>query len=97
MVTVISRKVKNAESIKSYARERAAKYVYNLYEENSLSDECYISDDGSQASLNEAYVDSDIIMVRFANHGSSPIATEVHQQVEITGLLCCGNAKPDAV
>ena len=36
------------------------------------------------------------MMVRLGNHGVSPIAAEVMEQVEITGVLCLGNAKQDA-
>ena len=97
MVTVISCKVRDGESFKTWARDRAAKYVYDLKEENSISYEWYISDDSKEATLIEAYVDSDSMMVRFANHGASPIATEVLEQVEITSVLCLGNAKPDAI
>ena len=37
------------------------------------------------------------MMVRLANHMASPIAVEVMEQVEITGVLCLGNAKQDAI
>ena len=97
MVTVISCKVKDAERFKTWARNRAAKYVYDLKEENSISYEWHISDDGTEATLIEAYVNSDSMMVRLANHRASPIAAEVHEQVEITSFLCLVNAKPDAI
>ena len=37
------------------------------------------------------------MMVRLGNHMASPLATEVHEQVDITGVLCLGNAKQDAI
>ena len=37
------------------------------------------------------------MMVRLANHGASPIASEVFEYVDITSVLCLGNAKPDAI
>lgn len=37
------------------------------------------------------------MMVRLANHAESPIASEVMEQVEITGVLCLGNAKQNAI
>ena len=66
-------------------------------EENSISYEWHISDDGAVATLIESFVDSDAMMVRLANHAASPIAAEVMEQVEITGVLCLGNAKQDAI
>ena len=55
-----------------------------------------MSADGSQATLIESFIDSDSMMVRLANHGASPIATEVFEQVDIESVLCLGNAKQDA-
>ena len=66
-------------------------------EENSISYEWHISDYGASATLIESFVDSDAMMVRLANHMASPIAAEVMEQVEITGVLCLGNAKQDAI
>ena len=97
MVLVFNCKVKNAETFKKWSKDRAAKYVYDLEEENSLSYEWHISDDVTEATLIEAFVDSDSIMVRLGNHAASPLATEIHEQVEITGVLCLGNAKQDAI
>ena len=45
----------------------------------------------------ETFVDSDSMMVRLANHGASPLAAEVHDHVEMTGVLVLGNAKQDAI
>jgi len=56
-----------------------------------------VSTDCSQATLIESFMDSDSMMVRLANHGASPIATEVFEQVDIDSVLCLGNAKQDAI
>ena len=48
-------------------------------------------------TLIESFMDSDSMMVRLANHGASPIATEVFEQVDINSVLCLGNAKQDAI
>ncbi len=37
MVLIIDCKVKDADSFKTWSRDRAAKYVYDLKEENSIS------------------------------------------------------------
>ena len=94
---IVNCKVKDTESFKAWAKDRAAKYVYDLKEENSISYEGHISEDGTEATLIEAFVASDSMMVRLANHGASPLATEVHDHVEITGVLVLGNAKQDAI
>ena len=96
MVLVFNCKVKNADDFKAWSKDRAAKYVYECKEENTISYEWHISDDGSEATLIETFIDSDSMMVRLGNHGASPIAAEVMEQVEITGVLCLGNAKQDA-
>ena len=93
MVLIFNCKVKDVSSFKNWAKDRAAKYVYDLKEENSISYEWHISEDGTEATLIEAFIDSDSMMVRLANHEASPLATEVHEQVEITGVLCLGNAQ----
>ena len=97
MVLIISCKVKDADSFKTWSRDRASKYVYDLQEEKSISYEWHISADQTEATLIEAFVDSDSMMVRLGNHMTSPLATEVHEQVEIIGVLCLGNAKQDAI
>ncbi|MBT4566966.1 MAG: hypothetical protein HOC45_03540, partial [Marinovum sp.] len=68
VVLIINCKVKDSESFKNWSRDRASKYVYDLKEENSISYEWHISDDGSEATLIEAFVDSDSMMVRLGNH-----------------------------
>ena len=45
----------------------------------------------------ESFVDSDAMMVRLGNHAASPLATEVMEHVNITGVCCLGNAKQDAI
>ena len=97
MVLIFNCKVKDVSSFKNWAKDRAAKYVYDLKEENSISYEWHISEDGTEATLIEAFVDSDSMMVRLANHGASPLAAEVHDHVEMTGVLVLGNAKQDAI
>ena len=97
MVLIINCKVKDTESFKTWTKDRATKYVYDLKETNSISYEWHISEDGNEATLIEAFVDSDSMMVRLANHGASPLATEVHDHVEMTGVLVLGNAKQDAI
>ena len=97
MVLIIDCKVKDTEGFKTWARERAAKYVYELKEENSISYEWHISEDGSEATLIEAFTDSDAMMVRLGNHAASPLASEVLELIDITYVLCLGNAKPNSV
>ena len=97
MVLIIDCKVKDTEGFKTWARERAAKYVYELKEENSISYEWHISEDGSEATLIEAFTDSDAMMIRLGNHAASPLASEVLELLNITEVLCLGNVKPNAV
>lgn len=96
MVLIIQCRVKSAEEFKKWSRDRAAKYVYDLKEENSISYEWHISEDGTEATLIESFIDSDSMMVRLANHMASPLATEVFEHVDITNVLCLGHAQPDA-
>ena len=97
MVLIIDCKVKDIEEFKTWARDRAAKYVYELNEENSISYEWHVAKDGSDATLIEAFTDSDAMMVRLGNHAASPLASEVLELVDITDVLCLGNANPAAV
>ena len=97
MVLIISFDVKDASEFKTWSKDRASKYVHGLKEENSISYEWHISDDGASATLIESFVDSDAMMVRLANHRASPIADEIMEQTEITGVLCLGNAKQDVI
>ena len=72
MVLVFNCKVKSADDFKAWSKDRAAKYVYECNEENTISYEWHISDDGSEATLIETFKDSDSMMVRLGNHGASP-------------------------
>ena len=97
MVLIIDCKVKDIDGFKTWSRDRAAKYVYDLKEENSISYEWHISNDGTEATLIESFVDSDAMMVRLGNHAGSPLATEVMELIDFTKILCLGNAKNDAI
>jgi hypothetical protein len=97
MVLIIQCSVKNAAEFKQWSKDRASKYVYELKEQNSISYEWHLSADGTEATLIESFIDSDSMMVRLANHGASPLASEVFEHVDITSVLCLGNAKPDAI
>ena len=97
MVLIIQCNVKNAAEFKKWSKDRASKYVYELKEQNSISYEWHLSADGTEATLIESFIDSDSMMVRLANHGASPLASEVFEHVDITSVLCLGNAKPDAI
>lgn len=54
MVLIINCKVKDSESFKAWTKDRAAKDVYDLKEENTISYEWHISKDGTEATLIEA-------------------------------------------
>jgi hypothetical protein len=97
MVFIVNSKVKDTESFKTWTKDRAAKYVYDLKEENSISYEWHISEDGTEATPIETFVDSESMMVRLANHGASPLAAEVHDHVEMKSVRVLGNAKQDAI
>ena len=97
MVLIIQCSVKNTNNFKKWSKDRASKYVYDLKEQNTISYEWHLSADGTEATLIESFIDSDSMMVRLANHGASPLATEVFEHVDITSVLCLGNAKPDAI
>ena len=97
MVLIFECKVKNIEGFKVWSRDRAAKYVYDLSEENSISYEWHISNDGADATLIESFVDSDAMIVSLANHSASPLASEVAELIDFKSILCLGNAKKDAI
>ena len=97
MVLIIQCSVKNVDRFKQWSKDRASKYVYDLKEENSISYEWHLSSDGTEATLIESFIDSDGMMVRLANHGASPLATEVFDHVDIMSVFCLGNAKQDAI
>ncbi len=87
----------NANEFHQWIKDRASKYVFDLKEEKSISYEWHLSDDNTEATLVETFIDSDGAMQRLANHAASPIATEVLEQVDIKGVLCLGNAKQDLI
>ena len=87
----------NANEFQTWAEDRATKYVLNLKEEKTISYEWYLSDDNTEVTLMESFIDSDGAMQRLNNHMSSPIAEEVMKQVEIKEWLVFGDAKQDLI
>ena len=87
----------NANDFQTWSKDRAAKYVFNLKEEKTISYEWHLSDDNSEATLVESFSDSDGAMQRLNNHMSSPIAEEVTQHVDIKEWLVFGNSKQDLI
>ena len=78
-----------------WIKDRSAKYVFELKEEKGLSFEWFLSDDNTEATLIESYVDSDGAKQRIENHAASPIATEVLEHFDITGAHCYGSMNKD--
>ena len=98
IITVIQCSIKsNPDEFQKWIKDRASKYVFELKEENTISYEWHLSDDNKDATLVEAFVNSDSAVQRFKNHAKSPIATEVLEHVNITSVYCFGNAKNDLV
>jgi quinol monooxygenase YgiN len=98
IIFVIQCSIKSdANEFLTWSKERAAKYVFNLKEEKTISYEWHLSDDNSEATLVESFVDSDGAMQRLNNHMSSPIAEEVTQHVDIKEWLVFGNSKQDLI
>ena len=96
IITVIQCNVKsNPEEFKKWIRDRASKYVYELKEENTISYEWFLSDNGKKATLVERYINSDATVQRFKNHSASPIANEVMEFVDFEAVYCFGNPKED--
>ena len=96
IITVIQCNVKsNPEEFKKWIKDRASKYVYELKEENTISYEWFLSDNGKKATLVERYTNSDATVQRFKNHGASPIASEVVEFVDFEAVYCFGNPKDD--
>jgi quinol monooxygenase YgiN len=87
----------DANEFRKWANDRAAKYVFDLKEEKTISYEWYLSDDNSEATLVESFIDSDGAMQRLNNHMSSPIAEEVMEHVDIKEWLVFGNSKQDLI
>ena len=63
------------EVAEQWIKDRSAKYVFELKEEKGISFEWFLSDDNTEATLIESYVDSDGAKQRIENHAASPIAT----------------------
>ena len=96
IITVIQCNVKSdTEEFKKWIKGRASKYVYELKEENTISYEWFLSDNGKKATLVERYTNSDATVQRFKNHGASPIASEVVEFVDFEAVYCFGNPKDD--
>ena len=94
IITVIQCNVKsNPEEFKKWIKDRASKYVFELKEENTISYEWFLSDNGKKATLVECYTNSDATVQRFKNHGASPIANEVMEFVDFEAVYCFGNPK----
>ena len=98
ILTVIKCSIKsNPDEFQKWIKDRASKYVFELKEENTISYEWHLSEDNKDATLVEAFVNSDSAVQRFKNHAESPIASEVLEHVNITSVYCFGNAKHDLV
>ena len=98
IIFVIQCSIKSdANEFLTWSKERAAKYVFNLKEEKTISYEWHLSDDNSEATLVESFIDSDGALQRLNNHMSSPIAEEVMQHVDIKEWLVFGNSKQDLI
>ena len=98
IIFVIQCSIKSdANEFLTWSKERAAKYVFNLKEEKTISYEWHLSDDNSEATLVESFIDSDGAMQRLNNHMSSPIAEEIMQYVDIKEWLVFGNSKQDLI
>ena len=98
IIFVIQCSIKSdANEFLTWSKERAAKYVFNLKEEKTISYEWHLSDNNSEATLVESFIDSDGAMQRLNNHMSSPIAEEVTQHVDIKEWLVFGNSKQDLI
>ena len=80
-----------------WIKDRSAKFVFELKEEKGISFEWFLSDDNTEATLIESYVDSDGLKQRIENHAASPIAPEVLEHFDITGVHCFGSAKKDLI
>ena len=87
----------DANEFQTWAKDHATKYVFNLKEEKTTSYEWHLSDDNSEATLVESFIDSDGAMQRLNNHMSSPIAEEVMEHVDIKEWLVFGNSKQDLI
>ena len=96
IITVIQCNVKSdPEEFKKWIKDRASKYVFEFKEENKISYEWFLFDNGKKATLVERYTNSDATVQRFKNHGASPIANEVVEFVDFEAVYCFGNPKDD--
>ena len=87
----------NVEVAEQWIKDRSAKYVFELKEKKGISFEWFLSDDNTEATIIESYIDSDGAKQRLENHAASPIATEVLEHFDITGFHVFGNAKKDLI
>ena len=98
IIFVIQCSIKSdANEFLTWSKERAAKYVFNLKEEKTISYEWHLSDDNSEATLVELFIDSDGAMQRLNNHMSNPIAEQALQHVGIKEWLVFDNSKQDLI
>ena len=98
IIFVIQCSIKSdANEFQTWAKDGAGKYVFKLKEEKTISYEWHLSDDNSEATLVESFIDSDGALQRLNNHMSSPIAEEVMQHVDIKEWLVFGNSKQDLI
>ena len=96
IITVIQCNVKSdPEEFKKWIKDIASKYVFELKEENTISYEWFLSDNGKKATLVERYTNSDATVQRFKNHGARPIASEDVEFVDFEAVYCFGNPKED--
>ena len=70
------------QNSKKWIEDRASKYVYELKEENTISYEWFLSNDGNKGTLVESFTNSDATAQRFKNYGASTIANEVEEFVD---------------
>ena len=66
----------SVDKAEQWIKERSAKYVFELKEEKGVSFEWFLSDDNTEATIIESYLDSDGAKQRLENHAASPIATD---------------------
>jgi nicotinamide mononucleotide adenylyltransferase len=98
IIFVIQCSIKSdVNEFQTWAKNRAVKYVFNLKEKKTISYEWHLSDDNSEATLVESFIDSDGAMQRLNNHMSSPIAEEITQHVDFKEWLVFGNSKQDLI
>ena len=57
----------------------------------------FLSDDNTEATIIESYLDSDGAKQRLENHVASPIASEVLEHFDITGAHCFGTMNNDFI